>query len=181
MSNNTYHEHEPRLALDPRVYLLHTARARQLQSEAISRAIGAAGRFLARNGSNAYRRTTDAFRKRRTMAELSRLDDHMLADIGINREQIPMIAQGSARPERRGAAVDHPRRAVSAGVPRRRRKRYEAAVDRRLTQRQQSLHTHLRRLRALSTMATLPREGSPRSPLDSHSRSGSTTGSSTAG
>ena len=98
MSNNTYHEHEPRLALDPRVYLLHTARARQLQSEAISRAIGAVGRFLARNGSNAYRRTTDAFRKRRTMAALSRLDDHMLADIGINREQIPMIAQGLLAP-----------------------------------------------------------------------------------
>ena len=34
-------------------------------------------------------------RTRRTIAELTRLDDHLLCDIGIDRERIPMIAQGS--------------------------------------------------------------------------------------
>ena len=43
------------------------------------------------------------------MAELSRLDDHLLADIGIDRAQIPMIAQGLIAPSN---AV--PRRTVRA-------------------------------------------------------------------
>ena len=109
MSNIAYHDREPRLAHDPRVYLLHTARARELQSETIGRALGAAGRFLARSGANAYRRIAGTIRKRRTIAELSRLDDHMLADIGINREQIPMIAQGLIAP-----SGEAPRRTITA-------------------------------------------------------------------
>lgn len=98
MSNITYPEREPWLAHDPRVYLMYTARARELQTEAIGHALAAAGRFLARTASNAFRWFADTIRKRRTIAELSRLDDNMLADIGINREQIPMIAQGLIAP-----------------------------------------------------------------------------------
>ncbi|MDD9983927.1 MAG: DUF1127 domain-containing protein [Gammaproteobacteria bacterium] len=102
-------EREPWLSHDPRVYLMYTARARELQSEAIGRAFRTAGRFLARTGSNAFRWFTGAIRKRQTIATLSRLDDHMLADIGIDRRQIPMIAQGLIGPS--GAA---PRRSIPA-------------------------------------------------------------------
>ena len=109
MSNIASHECEPRLAHDPRVYLAHTARARKLQSEAIGRALGAAGRFLARNGADAYRWIAGTIRKRRTIAVLSRLDDHILADIGIDREQIPMIAQGLIAP-----SGEAPRRTITA-------------------------------------------------------------------
>ena len=109
MSNIAYPEREPRLSHDPRVYLTYTARARRLQSEAIGRAFGAAGRFLARNASGACRWAAGAIRKRRTLAELSRLDDHLLADIGIDREQIPMIAQGLIAP-----SGDAPRRTIPA-------------------------------------------------------------------
>jgi len=34
---------------------------------------------------------------RRTVAELSALDDHVLADIGVRREDIPAVAAGAAR------------------------------------------------------------------------------------
>ena len=98
MNEIVSHEREPRLAHDPREYLRHVARARELQAQAISHAFVAAGRFLARGGSELCLGITGALRKRRTLAELSRLDDHMLADIGISRTQIPMIAQGLIAP-----------------------------------------------------------------------------------
>ena len=109
MSNIAYPEREPWLSHDPRVYLMYTARARELQSETIARGLGAAGRFLARTATAAIRSIIGTLRKRRTMAELSRLDDHLLADIGIDRAQIPMIAQGLIAPS--NAA---PRRTVRA-------------------------------------------------------------------
>ena len=109
MSNIAYPEREPWLSHDPRVYLMYTARARQLQSETIGRAFGAAGRFLARTGTDAIRSVAGTLRKRRTIAELSRLDDHLLADIGIAREQIPMIAEGLI-----AASNEAPRRTVPA-------------------------------------------------------------------
>ena len=98
MNNIAYPEHEPWIAQDPRVYLMHTARARELQAEAFGRALGAAGRFVARSATNALHRMADAIRRRRTTTALSRLDDHLLADIGIDREQIPAIAQGVIAP-----------------------------------------------------------------------------------
>ena len=109
MSNIAYPEREPWLSHDPRVYLMYTARARELQSETIGRAFGAAGRFLARTGTDAIRSVAGALRKRRTIAELSRLDDRLLADIGIDREQIPMIAEGLI-----AASTEAPRRTVPA-------------------------------------------------------------------
>ena len=98
MNDTTHHESGSQLAHDPHNYLRYVARARRLQSEAIGRGLGAAGRFLARTAADAYRRARAALRKRRTIAELSRLDDHALADIGIARAQIPMIAQGLIAP-----------------------------------------------------------------------------------
>ena len=88
------HERRPRLAHDPREYLRHAARARRLQAEALGHAL----RFLARSGSRLYRGVAGALRKRRTIMELSRLDDHVLTDIGISRAQIPMIAHGLIAP-----------------------------------------------------------------------------------
>ena len=109
MSNITYPVRQPWLSQDPRVYLMYTARARKLQSETIARGLRAAGRFLARTGTAAIRSIARTLHKRRTMAELSRLDDRLLADIGIDRKQIPMIAQGLIAPS--NAA---PRRTVRA-------------------------------------------------------------------
>ena len=111
MKNVAHHGYEPWLAHDPRVYLTCTARARELQSEAIGRAIGAAGRFVVVAVAGAYRWVVAAIRRRRTIAELSRLDSHLLADIGIDREQIPLIARGLIAPS--GSV---PRRTVT-GAP----------------------------------------------------------------
>ena len=94
---------------DPRIYLRYGARARELQSEAIGRAFRSAGRLFTRNVSAAYHAIAGAIAKRRTIAELSRLDSHMLADIGIDREQIPVIAQGLIAP-----CAEVPRRSVPA-------------------------------------------------------------------
>ena len=110
MNHITDHERKLWLAHDPRVYyLLYGVRARRLQSEAIGHALGAAGRFLARTGGSVYRRIADALRKRRTIAQLARLDDHLLSDIGIDRDQIPMIAQGLIAP-----SGEAPRRMIPA-------------------------------------------------------------------
>ena len=109
MNKIPYREDDPWLSHDPRVYLMHVARARELQSEAIGRAFGTAGRAVARIAYRAYRGIADAVRKRRTIAELSRLDDHLLADIGVDRAQIPTIAQGLIAP-----SGDAPRRLIPA-------------------------------------------------------------------
>ena len=123
MSNIAYREDDPWLSHDPRVYLMYAARARELQSEAIGRAIGAAGRFVAGTAVGAYRRMVETIRRGRTIAALSRLDDHLLADIGIDREQIPLIAQGLLAPS--GSV---PRRNV-AGAPCPSEYRADAAND----------------------------------------------------
>ena len=94
MSNIAHTEREPWLSHDPRVYLPHTARARVLQSEAFGRGFTAAGRVLARISSNAVRTIAGTMRRRATIKELSKLDDSLLVDIGIDRTQIPMVAQG---------------------------------------------------------------------------------------
>ena len=113
MNNAVFSEYEPWLAHDPRVYLRHTARARELQSEAlgqvIGQSLGSTARLVARIGADAYRRLAGWVRTRYTIAQLSRLDDHMLADIGIDREQIPLIAEGLIAP-----SGEAPRRTVPA-------------------------------------------------------------------
>ena len=110
MKNTACKEDEPWLAHDPRVYLMYTARARELQSEAIGDALGTAGRFLAGGVAGGYRWIADGIRKRQTIAQLSRLDDRVLADIGIDREQIPMTAQGLIAP-----SGEAPRRTKAIG------------------------------------------------------------------
>ena len=118
-------ESEPWLAHDPRVFAMYTARARRLQSEALGRMLGAAGRLLARSVARSVRRIATAIRKRQTIRELSRLDDHLLADIGIAREQIPMIGEGLI-----ARSGEVPRRAIPA-APCPPRYRGDAANDAR--------------------------------------------------
>ena len=96
--NNVSPARSARLAQDPIEYMANAARARRLQGAAIGRAFGAAGRFIARGGSDLYRWIAAVVRKRQTIADLSRLDDHVLEDIGISRAQIPLIAQGLIAP-----------------------------------------------------------------------------------
>ena len=54
--------------------------------------------FSPGSAPDAYHTIVGALRTRRTIAALTRLDDHLLCDIGIDREQIPMIAQGLIAP-----------------------------------------------------------------------------------
>jgi len=72
----------------------HLLRSHYLRSEALYQGIGAAIGVL----GGAYRALRDGLRRynahRTTVAELSRINNHMLADIGIRREQIPMIVEG---------------------------------------------------------------------------------------
>jgi uncharacterized protein YjiS (DUF1127 family) len=72
----------------------HLQRGRYLRSEAFNRGIRGAIGVL----DKAYRALRDGLRRhnahRTTIAELSRINNHMLADIGIQREQIPMIVEG---------------------------------------------------------------------------------------
>lgn len=89
---------EPRRAHDTGASPGRVPRARELRTEAAGHALVAAGRALARAGSDLCRGLAAAVRKRRTFSELSRLDDHALADVGIGRTQIPMIAQGLIAP-----------------------------------------------------------------------------------
>ena len=93
MNDTTFHEHESVLARDPRGYVPDTAHGHRPRADAPARAGSAAGRFFARNVSGVWRRIARAGARRRTIAQLSRLDDHMLADIGISRARIPLVAQ----------------------------------------------------------------------------------------
>ena len=72
----------------------HLLRSHYLRSEALYQGISAAIGVL----GGAYRALRDGLRRhnahRTTVAELSRINNHMLADIGIRREQIPMIVEG---------------------------------------------------------------------------------------
>ncbi len=72
----------------------HLQRGRYLRSEGFYRGIGAAIGVL----GGAYRALRDGLRqhnaRRAAIAELSYMNSHMLADIGIRREQIPMIVEG---------------------------------------------------------------------------------------
>ena len=100
MNDTTFHEHESVLARDRREYVSDTAHGRRSKADALARAGSAVVRFFARNVSGAWRRIAHAGARRRTIAQLSRLDDHMLADIGISRARIPLIAQELAEAPR---------------------------------------------------------------------------------
>ena len=111
MNDRTCDETEPWYSGDAGGYSPYIARARRLQAEAFGSAMVAVGRYLARIGAKCTHRIREAIRKRRTIAELSRLEDYMLADIGIDRAQIPMIAQELIAP-----SGEVPRRTSSTAV-----------------------------------------------------------------
>ncbi len=93
----------------------HLQRGRYLRSEAFNRGIRGAIGVL----DKAYRAQRDGLRRynahRTTIAELSRINNHMLADIGIQREQIPMIVEGML--DRRASTTEmSPRTADAVAV-----------------------------------------------------------------
>ena len=117
MNDTTFHEHEPVPAPDPREHPSHTGRGGRPRADAPARATGAAGNFFARHLSGVWRRIAHAGLRRRTIAQLSRLDDHMLADIGISRARIPLIAQTLSDASGGEAAAPDPRRDVHVAPP----------------------------------------------------------------
>ena len=84
----------PSTDLTAQAIATHLLRSHYLRSEALYQGIGAAVGVL----GGAYRALRDGLRRhnahRTTVAELSSINNHMLADIGIRREQIPMIVEG---------------------------------------------------------------------------------------
>lgn len=116
----------PRLArLDIQNLIL---RARQLRAELFGGTLFRAVRTGLRETGLAA--VTDAalrgYRRRRTAAELSRLDDALLRDIGVMRGEIPFIAEQAVAPERSADSVR------PSWIARRRQARMRRAIVRQL-------------------------------------------------
>ena len=92
MSNGIMGEDETRLSRDPSRHQLYAEQPRSLQAEAKADSVTELGRFLVRCLTGGVHGIVNAVRKRRTITELARLDDHILGDIGVERERIPEIA-----------------------------------------------------------------------------------------
>ena len=93
MKNGVLDDDEASLSREPSLHPLNVERAPRLQALANGDALTALGHFLVRRGSKGFRAIAGAFRVRRAIADLSRLDDRTLRDIGVDRERIPAIAQ----------------------------------------------------------------------------------------
>lgn len=66
------------------------ARARKARSEVFARHVRTAGRFVA----ELFRPLAEAVARDRAYRELMALDDRVLADMGITRDQIPSVVAG---------------------------------------------------------------------------------------
>ena len=64
----------------------NTERAGPIEFGTFQRAFGTATRTLARFVSNAHQGIVDGIHQRQTRRELSRMSDHVLADLGIERD-----------------------------------------------------------------------------------------------
>ena len=94
MSNSIMDEDETRNSWNPSLHPLYVERARSLQARAIAGLMTKLGRFLLGCPPRGVHGVVNAVRKRRTITELARLDDHTLSDIGVERARIPEIVQG---------------------------------------------------------------------------------------
>ncbi|MGH6916794.1 MAG: RSP_7527 family protein [Geminicoccaceae bacterium] len=72
----------------------HAAKARELRAEAIAQMLSGVGRGVARALRPLRARLGRWQERRRTSDALMRCSDRVLADIGIEREHIPLIAKG---------------------------------------------------------------------------------------
>jgi len=88
----------------------HLQRGRYLRSEALYRGIGVAIGTLRRGYQTLREGLHRHNAQRAAIAELSRMNKHMLADIGIRREQIPMVVEGML--ERRASSAKTPPQTV---------------------------------------------------------------------
>ena len=93
MSNSIMEADETRSSWNPNLHPLYVERARSLQAEAVAGWVTELGRFLVRCLSRGVHGVVNAVRKRRTIAELARLDDRILSDIGVERARIPEMVQ----------------------------------------------------------------------------------------
>ncbi len=112
--NSSQQRAPPGADLTAQAIATHLQRGRYLRSEAFNRGIRGAIGVLGK----AYRVLRDGLRRhnahRTTIAELSRINNHMLADIGIQREQIPMIVEGML--DRRASTTEMSPRTADAVV-----------------------------------------------------------------
>ena len=72
----------------------NSVRVGPVEFSGIEHALSTAKRTLSQFASNAWQTFVGAMHERQTRAELSRLGDHVLADIGVERDQIATVAKG---------------------------------------------------------------------------------------
>ena len=94
MSSITHHEYDLRSAHGTVASARNSVRAGPIGFSGVEHALATAKRTLSQFASNVWRRFVDAMDERQTRAELSRLGDHVLADMGIERDQIATVAKG---------------------------------------------------------------------------------------
>ena len=118
MNSIVHHEYELRTAHDMGRDPRSTTRVGSIEFGAFERAFGTAKLTLAQFLSNAFRAIGDGIRERQTSAELSRLSDHVLADMGIERDQIATVTKGLVASRRKALqrAVTSRQESLSTGA-----------------------------------------------------------------
>ena len=102
MSSITHHEYDLRGAHGTGSSASNSVRIGPVEFRGFEHALSTARRTLSQFASNAWKRFMDAMHERQTRAELSRLGDHVLADMGIERDQIATVAKGLVDARREG-------------------------------------------------------------------------------
>ena len=94
MSSITHHEYDLRGAHGTVASARNSVRIGPIGLSEVEQAVATAKRTVSQFTSNGWKRFVDAMHERQTRAELSRLGDHVLADMGIERDQIATVAKG---------------------------------------------------------------------------------------
>ena len=94
MSSITHHEYDLRGAQGTASKASSSVGIGPIGLSGVEHAVATAKRTLSQFTSNVWQRFVDAMHERQTRAELSRLGDHVLADMGIERDQIATVAKG---------------------------------------------------------------------------------------
>ena len=103
MGTIAYHEYALRRAHGMGSNARDSARAGPVEISGFDHAVGTAKRTLDGVVSNAWQMFVDAMHERQARAELSRLGDDVLADRGIERDQIATVATGLVDARREAA------------------------------------------------------------------------------
>ncbi len=81
-------------------------RAGQIRAEVIAELTSRAAHALGRRLARLARHLRQNWRRRTTLAELAQLDDRILKDIGVSRDQLGVVAARAAANENRRRAPD---------------------------------------------------------------------------